>query len=398
MAKQGHQVVLTSISTTGLIARIIAGVTGNLVITYLKNATPNGSGPAKFDIRVEGVSIYDDDPSLYLTLNTSATEANATFGAGDIGVIKGQIIEVYAMTLPSGGLAGLIAVQVDIEDGQAVQGPTGAGFTPRGAWNSGTAYTARDVVTYSGETYNAVASSTNVVPGTDGTKWEKWAAKGADGTSGGSSGGVMSVDSPPASPTAQDDEFNSSTLNSKWTQATTGTAPTISIDSLVRGNYLAKFGAADGAVDISQDFVPGSSDFSVTACVYTDGRTNYQGVALYAIDSANNPVGNGTGSNAIRLAIFYNGSVTVFMHDYLNYTLVGSSDTPIAVGRYYLHIQRVGGTWLGAWSYNGVTWHVLGTTSLSFVMAKIRLSFFQSTATTKQQGACDWVRRNWLFI
>jgi hypothetical protein len=49
------------------------------------------------------------------------------------------------------------------------------------AWNSTTSYTASpvSVVTYSGETWAAVADNTNVIPGTDATKWTRVAQKGS---------------------------------------------------------------------------------------------------------------------------------------------------------------------------------------------------------------------------
>lgn len=49
------------------------------------------------------------------------------------------------------------------------------------AWSSSAAYTVNptSVVTYGGETWAALADSTNVVPGTDGTKWIRVAQKGA---------------------------------------------------------------------------------------------------------------------------------------------------------------------------------------------------------------------------
>ncbi|MGH7427462.1 MAG: hypothetical protein ACREJ4_03745 [Candidatus Methylomirabilaceae bacterium] len=74
---------------------------------------------------------------------------------------------------------------------QGPAGPTGAagpagpvGMTFEGAWVNTTAYVANDVVTYAGETWIAVASSTGITPGTDVTKWSKLAAKGDPGPTG----------------------------------------------------------------------------------------------------------------------------------------------------------------------------------------------------------------------
>lgn len=77
--------------------------------------------------------------------------------------------------------------------GQGGSGP--AAWSPVAAWSSSTAYVSgppASVVTYGGETYVAVAASSNVTPGTDGAKWAKLAAKGADGSSGGGGSTLLS--------------------------------------------------------------------------------------------------------------------------------------------------------------------------------------------------------------
>ena len=62
-------------------------------------------------------------------------------------------------------------------------GATGQGFTYRGAWAASTAYNAYDVVTYSGQTYEAPAGFTS---GTtfNAANWSLWAAQGATGATG----------------------------------------------------------------------------------------------------------------------------------------------------------------------------------------------------------------------
>ena len=59
-----------------------------------------------------------------------------------------------------------------------------AGLTFRDAWVSTTAYVVSDAVTYGGETWTALAASTNVTPGSRVTKWSKLAAKGDSGPTG----------------------------------------------------------------------------------------------------------------------------------------------------------------------------------------------------------------------
>lgn len=62
-------------------------------------------------------------------------------------------------------------------------GPMGTGITWRSLWNSATAYVADDAVTYGGVAWVAVASSTNVTPGTDPLKWQSYIDFSALGSS-----------------------------------------------------------------------------------------------------------------------------------------------------------------------------------------------------------------------
>ena len=68
------------------------------------------------------------------------------------------------------------------------------GFTPRGAWGSGSTYAVNDVVSLSGSSYLAIQASTNQNPATQTAYWLVLAAKGDTG-SGDVSGPASSVDS-----------------------------------------------------------------------------------------------------------------------------------------------------------------------------------------------------------
>jgi hypothetical protein len=61
---------------------------------------------------------------------------------------------------------------------------SGSTLTWRGSWNSSTTYNVDELVEYNGSAYIAVATSTNVTPGTDITKWELFVSKGATGSTG----------------------------------------------------------------------------------------------------------------------------------------------------------------------------------------------------------------------
>ena len=68
------------------------------------------------------------------------------------------------------------------------------GFTPRGAWGSGSTYAINDVVSLSGSSYLAIQASTNQNPATQTAYWLVLAAKGDTGA-GDVSGPASSVDS-----------------------------------------------------------------------------------------------------------------------------------------------------------------------------------------------------------
>ena len=57
------------------------------------------------------------------------------------------------------------------------------GLVPKGTWIGTTPYVRLEVVEYNGSSYVALASSTNVTPGTDADKWQLLAQAGAQGQS-----------------------------------------------------------------------------------------------------------------------------------------------------------------------------------------------------------------------
>ena len=79
-----------------------------------------------------------------------------------------------------------------VYEGSAVA--AAVGFTPRGAWGSGSTYAVNDVVSLSGSSYLAIQASTNQNPATQTAYWLVLAAKGDTG-SGDVSGPASSVDS-----------------------------------------------------------------------------------------------------------------------------------------------------------------------------------------------------------
>lgn len=96
----------------------------------------------------------------------------------------------YISALASTGSA--IVCLYSVYEGTAT--PVAVGFTPRGAWSSGSTYAANDVVSYSNSSYLAIQATTNNQPDTSTAYWMLLAAQGATG-SGDVTGPVSSVDS-----------------------------------------------------------------------------------------------------------------------------------------------------------------------------------------------------------
>lgn len=87
----------------------------------------------------------------------------------------------YVVAVASTGSA--IVCLYSVYEGAAVA--AAVGFTPRGAWSSGSNYVVNDVVSYTnGSSYLAIQASTNQIPSSATAYWLVLAAKGDTGASG----------------------------------------------------------------------------------------------------------------------------------------------------------------------------------------------------------------------
>lgn len=201
----------------------------------------------------------------------------------------------------------------------------------------------------------------------------------------------------------EDDGFDSSSLDAKWTQTTTGTAPTVIIhNKIARSHYLAKFGAANGDVQLMQAFVPGAADFSITGKFSLDGVVNFQGLEMRVEDSG--------GTAGTRVAAFRNGTngvVDIRLTDW-NAGNIWSSSTGVALAAnriIYLHLKRVGGSWTAYYNISGSLqaiqgWNQVGGSphTENSVMAKLYVKLFQGGATGPTNMGIDWFRRDFITV
>lgn len=196
---------------------------------------------------------------------------------------------------------------------------------------------------------------------------------------------------------AEDDGFDvEATLDPKWTQATSGTAPTVAINPIyARSCYLVKFaGVAIGSVSLTQPFAP-AGDFAFTCKlkVLFRGLAGTSRVDLY--------VGNTALNDGVVASVVANGAAAtcdVLIRRLDTFATVGSA-TPISYRQaeaMYLHVQRVGSTNAVFYSFDGVTWQgVSANYTNSATIGKILFDLLQTGTANKEIVALDWVRRDW---
>lgn len=190
----------------------------------------------------------------------------------------------------------------------------------------------------------------------------------------------------------EDDGFDAAALDAKWTLTTTGTAPTMAYNPKeARSCVQAKFGTANGGVFLTQNYAPAAADFSITVKLFFAALNATQQIGFIIADS--------TFTDYVRFLIYSNGrpSATIQWAELPGTTISTTGVTLEGTQEVYFHVQRVAGTWLNLYSWNGRVWYPLNTSTKSFTVAKLRLLMDQGGATSKIRQAFDWVRRDWFF-
>jgi len=134
------------------------------------------------------LKIYIQSLGTTTTVGTGiSVPANSTYTwPKPINVNAGDYIQAAAST------GSALVCFYSVYEGSAVA--AAVGFTPRGAWGSGSTYAVNDVVSLSGSSYLAIQASTNQNPASATAYWLVLAAKGDTGA-GDVSGPASSVDS-----------------------------------------------------------------------------------------------------------------------------------------------------------------------------------------------------------
>lgn len=221
--------------------------------------------------------------------------------------------------------------------------------------------------------------------------------------------GFLSFDSHPDSPNAANDEFETKVLASKWT-VQHNTAAVVNFSTYCPGSIWIKH-TANTLYIISEAFVPGSADFSVTFKAYHTPLASFDYVGVQVSDSADSLVQTPGSGNGYALGYVFNGSSgtpaqieadkwSAGSRTQGTYTNILGLTTNVTIfNQIYLHLQRVGGTWTAWWSLNGVVFNQY--TGITFTVTPtvgfITLISAPQNSNT-MYSAFDFVRVNQLFL
>jgi hypothetical protein len=200
----------------------------------------------------------------------------------------------------------------------------------------------------------------------------------------------------PASPQAEDDEFNLATLDSKWMRS--GTYATSNVHATWK-SFLYALLQGDQTLNLEQSYTP-AAVFSVTAKIRYPLAVSNQVFVLRLADA--------TADEAMQLnwyaAAGSSGtilpSVQLGSRDSGAYTTRQSSVVPWT-SSCYVHVQRAAGNvWSAWWSFDGYSWIQAGngTHTKSFTPTTLGIFFNQQGAAATARVGIGWVRRDWLTL
>ena len=212
-------------------------------------------------------------------------------------------------------------------------------------------------------------------------------------------GGVLppwvayAADTQPSSSHTEDDEFDSSSLNAKWTETKTG-SPSIDYDTTMRSHYKFRGVANNNAVIVTQAFAPGAVDTSLTARIRWSGDTGGAAANIWFGDSSGTTLTEGIAARLINptnsqtfVLVSRDGGVTT---NRATVTL-GAGFTSFVV-----HLQRVSNLWSAHFSNDGWNFFRVGTFSKTFTIANIHFQFVAgSTVDAADRMGLDWIRRDY---
>jgi hypothetical protein len=215
------------------------------------------------------------------------------------------------------------------------------------------------------------------------------------GTGSGAGDGGANPDIPPASPNTEDDEFTGGSLNAKWSVINNTVA---SVDFSSRNtSWLTVKMTGNQLYEIQQSY-SNSGDFQFTACFSSSFADNGQGPRMVFRNSAE--------TDAVLASILRSGgNVQALLQTQTGgasrntgfaTTLATSiSAGGIWVGKIYMHVQRVSGSWEFWWSTDGITFSRHSTSGKVLTLHHINIELNAGGSTAHEYQAINWFRRGW---
>jgi hypothetical protein len=257
-----------------------------------------------------------------------------------INVNAGDLIQAAAST------GSALVCFYSVYEGSAVA--AAVGFTPRGAWGSGSTYAVNDVVSYNGSSYLAIQASTNQQPDTQTAYWLVLAAKGDTG-SGDVTGPASSVDSEIA-------VFNSTTGKIIKRASATG--------------ILKATSGVLSAATAGTDYVTPTGSETLTNKTLTNPSVNNYTEGVVAI-------GTVSSSNTLSLTNGTLQTATLTASTACTFTM----PTATAGKSFVLLLKQAASTGNGTATFTGVKWGTAGAPTVTATAGKMDIFTFVADGT-----------------
>jgi hypothetical protein len=211
-------------------------------------------------------------------------------------------------------------------------------------------------------------------------------------SSGGTGGGLQYPDEPPASPNTEDDEFDDTSLDAKWTE--TSTAASVDYGGDIPSCVSAYF-SGNQSYQLAQDYAP-SGAFALTAKFNVFALDNY---AQCYIDCFDDDESDGIRAAYVTVVGYLRWSFSVKTTGSWSYDTFYATVQAMTVGTVFIHVARDGSNNWSLWaSSDGRAWGRIGTTAKTLSMDHFVLSVDQNGQTRPCRMCIDWVRRDWLSL